>query len=78
MTSHGLRLGVYADLRYEPGPDGVRCDTAFVRFIAALGRHTEELVVFGRAGRVSEAVATLRSDEAEFVPLPDYRSLAAV
>ena len=78
MTASRLRLGVYADLRYQRGAEGVTCDTAFVRFIAALGRHVDHLVVFGRLGEVVSPMATLGTDEAEFVPLPDYRSLADV
>ncbi len=78
MESAGLRLGVYADLRYESDPDGWMCDTAFVRFLAAVGRQVGHLVVLGRHGHVDAPVATLGRDEADFVALPDYRSLADV
>jgi len=72
----GLRLGVYADIHYGRAPEGIGSDTAFVRFIGGMADHVDRLVVFGRLGDIDDPVAILSQAEAEFVALPDYRSLA--
>lgn len=73
-----LRLGVYVDVRYEPTDAGLRADSAFAPFVAALARHVDELVVVGRAGSVPAPVATISEPNVRFVPLADYASLAAI
>lgn len=73
----GLRLGVYADLSYRRDAGGISTSTPFVDWMAELGSHLDELVVFGRLdptpGR-SDFPLSL-GENGRFVPLPFYETL---
>lgn len=71
-----MRLGVYADLSYRRDPEGVSAPLSFISWVAGLGDHVDELVIFGRVhptpGRSAYPVAGPR---VRFVPLPYYEHL---
>ena len=69
------RLGVYFEVPYRCDQDGFSTHIAFIRFVLALRRHFDGLVLIGRVdpepGREPYAVP----DEVEVAALPHYASL---
>lgn len=74
-----MRVGVFADLVYRRQDGVVSTDIAFAEFLAGLGAHVQELVVFGRLDpEPGVAPHVLAGANVRFVALPHYRSLRDV
>jgi glycosyltransferase involved in cell wall biosynthesis len=73
MKPSALRLGVFTESTYRALDGTITTDLPHNLFIAGVGRHVGELVLFGRlhpeAGRLPYA---LPRDSVRFVPLPYY------
>ncbi len=71
-----MRLAIYTDYTYLRDADGLSGERAFVRYMTALGPHTERLVLVGRErpepGRSHYAIPA----DVELCGLPWYDSLA--
>lgn len=69
-------LGVYADLVYSRGPDGLYADMAFGEYLAALAERVERVVVFGRLNAQRDGGEHRLGHDVAFVELPYYASVA--
>ena len=74
------RIGVYTDLVFRRDADGVlSTDLSFVLFVAALARHVDEVVFFGRLDPVpGRSPYALPSEKIRLVPFPHYERLTSV
>lgn len=74
-----MRLGVYSDLVFRRDGDVISNNRAFIRFIAGLAPHVEELVLFGRMDpEPGRSHYELPSERVRVVPLPFYRKATAL
>jgi glycosyltransferase involved in cell wall biosynthesis len=68
-----VRIGIYTDMLFRRDGDTVSTRRAFVRFVAALGPHVEEVVIFGRLDPEPGRFAyELPRERVRFVALPHY------
>jgi glycosyltransferase involved in cell wall biosynthesis len=70
-----LRVAVYADNWYRPGPDGVYADRALVLFIAGVAAAAEHTVLLGQLDPELPRAHYRVPDELRFVGLPSYPAL---
>jgi glycosyltransferase involved in cell wall biosynthesis len=69
-------IGVYADLVYSRGREGLYSDMAFGEYIAALADRVERVTVFGRLDAERFGGDHLMGDRVEFVEFPFYRRVS--
>src|ERR1700712_3740971 len=68
-----MRIGIYTDMLFRRDGDTVSTRRVFVRFVAALGPHVEEVVIFGRLDPEPGRFAyELPRERVRFVALPHY------
>jgi glycosyltransferase involved in cell wall biosynthesis len=67
-----VRLGVYADLVFWNDGHAVSTDRAFIKFVAALGSHLDQLTVFGRLAPEQKRSHYVLPSDIRFVALPYY------
>jgi hypothetical protein len=70
-----LRVAVYADNWYRPGPDGVYADRSLVLFIAGVAAAAEHTVLLGQLDPELPRAHYRVPDELSFVGLPSYPSI---
>ena len=71
-----VRLGVYTDYVYRRADGVVYAERAFALFLAELGQHVDELVLFGRLEPQPGTWNYRVPEPVRFVELPHYVSLA--
>jgi glycosyltransferase involved in cell wall biosynthesis len=71
-----LRVAVYGEFNYRRDADGLSSDQSFALFMVRLAAFVDRLVVVGRLDPEPGATHHRLSGDFEFVPLPDYASLA--
>jgi glycosyltransferase involved in cell wall biosynthesis len=70
-----LRVAVYADNWYRPGPDGVYADRSLVLFIAGVARAAEHTVLLGQLDPELPRAHYRVPEGLRFVGLPSYPSM---
>ena len=70
-----LRVAVYADNWYRPGPDGVYADRSLVVFIAGVATAAEHAVLLGQLDPELPRAHYRVPDQLRFVGLPSYPSI---
>jgi glycosyltransferase involved in cell wall biosynthesis len=70
-----LRVAVYADNWYRPGPDGVYADRSLVLFIAGVARAAGHTVLLGQLDPELPRAHYRVPDGLRFVGLPSYPSM---
>lgn len=75
-ADRAMRLLVYGDYSYHLEDGELSAEVSFALFVSRLARRCERLVLVGRMSPSPELTPYRCGDEAEFVALPYYESLA--